>query len=239
MDNTKRQFRFTSSQMYRLCASLKSGKPSQAFFGYVEEKSLEKMIGRTSKTQVKTQSMKWGNLMEVVLFDLIGSVQYEMVHKDTLLHPKYGNFWSGTPDLIVKDKKVGEIKCFEPLHFAKLSKALLSEDIEVIKKEEPAVYWQVLSNALILGVDICEIIAYMPYKNELEEIIEMVEETNFLERNKLNPGDYYFLTRENIESLPYLPDESEFSNINSFEFEVPKEDAEFLTERIIEASKLI
>ena len=227
-----RRGRFTSSQVYRLC------KTQRAFDTYVKEVKYTTLMARSTKTVVKTQAMKWGSLMEVVLFDLLG-LEYSMSHKGTMLHPEHGKFWSGTPDLLVKEIKVGEIKCFEPLHFCNLSQVILSQDTELIKKEEPAAYWQVLSGAIIAGVDRCELIAYMPYKSELIEIIEMVESTNFLERNGLNPQDYYFLTRNDIESLPYLPDNSPMSNINSFEFEIPEEDKEFLTERVIEASKLL
>ena len=76
-------------------------------------------------------------------------------------------------------------------------------------------------------------------KKELIEIIDKVETTNFLERNNLNPSDYYFLTQDNIDNLPYLPDDSKMSNINSFEFEIPKEDKEFLIERVKLANELL
>lgn len=227
-----RMGRFTSSQIYRLCKSLKSGKPTQAFFGYIEEIKIQRAIGRSTKTEVKTQPMKWGSLMEIVLFNLLG-LQYSMHHKSTKLHPEHGAFWSGTPDLEASRLKTGEIKCFEPLHFGKLSIALLTKDTEIIKQSEPEAYWQAVSNSVICGYDKTEIIAYMPYKAELEEIMKQIEDTNFLERNGLNDFDYYFMAPEKIESLPYLPDDSKFSNINSFEFEIPKEDIEFLTGRVL------
>ena len=165
-----------------------------------------------------------------------------MVHKQTLVHPKY-DFWSGTPDLKTPIK-VGEIKCYEPKKFAALSRCLLKKDVELLKSNFKEEYWQVVSNAIILGVDFAEIMAYMPYKSELLEIINEVQEANFLERNELNPQDYfYWLNEDNIDSLPYLPDDSKASNINKFEFEVPKDDIVFLTERIImaneEAEKLL
>ena len=175
--------------------------------------------------------------MEVVLFNLLG-LEYKLEYKNTFLHPKYGEFWSGTPDLVAEDK-IGEIKCFEPLHFGKLSKLLIKGDIDEIKKEEKEVYWQCVSNAIICDKPKAEIIAYMPYKSELEAIIAQIEETNFLERHGMNDFDYYFMTHEPIETLPYLPDDSKFSNINKLVFEVPEEDKEFLTERMIEASKLL
>lgn len=237
MDNTNRSGFATSSQMSRIAASLKNGKPSQAFFGYVEEIIDERFMGRVASTNVKTRPMKWGNLMEIVLFNLLG-MDYEMAHKKTIKHHKYSKIWSGTPDLIAA-KKIGEIKCFEPKAFSSLSRCLLKKDVQLFKDKFPKEYWQCVSNAILCKVQRAEIIAYMPYKSELIKIIDLITSTDFLEDNGLEPNDYYFMTTADIESLPYLPDDSPISNINSFEFEVPMEDQIFLTKRIIEAEKLV
>lgn len=203
---------------------------------YIQEVFLERSMNRTIDTVVKTQAMKWGNLMEVVLFNLIG-LGYSMTHKQTIKHFKYSKFWSGTPDLISKGKKIGEIKCFQPKNFALLSLCLLKKDVEVFKNEFPKEYWQCVSNAILCELNVAEIIAFMPYKWQLKKIIDQIEETNFLEMNGLDPQDYYFMTRNDIESLAYLSDDSPMQNINSFEFEIPKEDIEFLTQRVVDAEK--
>lgn len=235
MDNKNRAGFFTSSQMSRLTASLKNGKPSSAFKTYIEEVALEIMMGRVVNTEVKTQAMKWGSLMEVELFNLIG-LGYRMSHKETIKHHKYGKTWSGTPDLI-SPKIIGEIKCFQPKNFSKLSLCILKKNVEKFKEDFPKEYWQCVSNAMLCKVKKAEIITYMPYKLELEKIIKKIEETDFLIDNGLDPLDYYFLTKQNIESLPYLPDDSKMSNINTFEFDIPTEDIIFLTKRVIEAEK--
>lgn len=204
---------------------------------YIEEIAFERLMKRTIKPEVKTQAMKWGSIMEIVLFDLLG-LEYEMQHKNTLIHPKY-NFWRGTPDLIVKKVKIGEIKCFEPKKFMQLSIALKNKDLQKLKDDFPEEYWQCVSNAHICEVNRAELITYMPYKSELLEIMKKIDETNFLERHGLNDYDYYFLTEEKIEFLPYLPDDSEVSNINSWEFEIPEEDLQLLENRIIDAEILI
>lgn len=235
MDNSKRHGRFTSSQNHKATASLKSGKPSQAYFTYVAEKAVERSMQRTADTKVKVRAMLWGKLMEIVLFNLLG-LEYKMVHKQTLVHPDYW-FWSGTPDLKT-DKKIGEIKCYEPKKFGLLSMCLLKKNVALLKENFKEEYWQCVSNACLLGVNRAELIAYMPTKTELKEIIEQVQEGNFLERNGLDPTDYIFWFNENnIESLPYLPDDSPMSSVNSFEFDVPREDIDFLTERLISANE--
>lgn len=203
---------------------------------YIQEVFLERQMNRPIDTVVKTQAMKWGSLMEVVLFSLLG-LGYSMTHKQTIKHKKHSEFWSGTPDLIAKGIKIGEIKCFQPKNFALLSLCLLKKDIQLFKEEFPKEYWQCVSNAILCDLRRAEIIAYMPYKSELEEIIGQIENTNFLEMNGLDPQDYYFMSRNDIDSLAYLPDDSPMQNINSFEFEIPKEDIEFLTQRVVDAEK--
>jgi len=237
LDHSKRQGRFTSSQAYRICASLKNGKPSQAFFGYVNEVKIERFLNRRAKTGVSVKATKWGKLMEMVLFDKLG-LKYSMSSVETILHPKYGAFWSGTPDLIA-EYKTAEIKCFEPLKFGSLVMAMETKDTEIIKKEQKEVYWQTISNSILKGFDKAEIIAFMPYKKDLIKIFNDLDATDFLMDNNLKPYDYQFFNEDNIEEYGYLPDDSKAKDINTFEFIIPEEDREFLTQRMIEASKLL
>jgi len=240
LDHRKRFNRFTSSQIYKLCGSLKNGKPTATFHSYIKEVNVARFLGRRTQTSVNTKATKWGVLMETVLFGKVDRKgnNYSMSLNKTISHPELGEFWGGTPDFIGLDK-TAEIKCFEPLHFGKLVLALQTKNLEIIKKEEPAVYWQTVSNSIILGFEKAEIIAYMPYKFELLDTFKMIEETNFLERNNLNSSDYLYFNAENIEDFGYLPDDSKVSNINVFEFEIPKDDIELITNRVIEASKLL
>jgi len=239
MEEEKRIGNFTSSQMHRLCASLKSGKPSVAFYSYVDDIISEVNMGRSTDVQINTKPLKWGSLMEVVLFQKKEiELKYRMAHKLTIVHDKIKHY-SGTPDLINIGEKVGEIKCYYPKNFEKLSRCILKKDVELFKKEFQKEYWQCISNAVLCDVDNAEIIAYMPYRDELIDIIKAVEDTNLLEGNNLNPSDYYFITHDDIETLPFLPNDSKMSNINRFEFIVPIEDKNFLIERIKEAGKLL
>ena len=236
MEAEKRNGHFTSSQASRLCASLKNGNPSSAFYTYVNDVKYEIAMGRGIDVDVNTKPLKYGSLMEILLFEKIG-LNYKMEHKLTIQHPTL-KYFSGTPDLIA-DVKIGEIKCFFPKNFCALSLCILQKDVELFKKEFQKEFWQCVANSILCNVPNAEIIAFMPYRAELIDIIERVEQTNLLEANNLNPSDYYFLTHDDIETLPYLPDDSKMKNINTFEFEVPKEDKEFLIERIKLASSMI
>ena len=239
MEQEKRNGYFTSSQMSRLCASLKNGKPSQAFYTYIEEVKGEIAMGRSSDVQVNTKPLKYGSLMEIILFQKEEIERdYRMAHKLTIKHSHIEHY-SGTPDFILPGIKVAEVKCFYPKHFASISLDLLKKDIEIIKENHKEVYWQVVSNSILCDVDKAEIIVFMPYKDELEQIILDIQETNLLEGNNLDPSDYYFMTHDPIETLPYLPRESKLNNINRFEFIVPQEDKELLISRVKEAVELL
>jgi len=239
MEQEKRVGFFTSSQISRLCASLKSGEPTTAFYTYVEDVKLELAMGRCLDIEVNTKPLKWGQLMEVVLFQKkeLG-LNYRMAHKLTIVHDTIKHY-SGTPDLIELGVRVAENKCFYPKNFAKLSLCLLENDVELLKSEFPKEFWQVVSNSILCDVDRAEIIVYMPYYDELIDIIGQVQETNILESNNLNPSDYWFLQNDDINTLPFLPNNSKMSNINRMEFEVPKADKEFLISRIKEAVELL
>lgn len=230
MEQSKRNGKFTSSQLYRICGSIKSGAPTAAFNTYVEEVYSERLLGRSSEVEIKAQPMKWGSLMEIVLFNLLG-LGYKMTHKQTIVHPVM-NFFSGTPDLIAETIKIGEIKSYYPKNFALLSMCLLGKNISDLKKKFPKEYWQCVGNAILCDVEVAELICYMPYKSELQSIIEKVIEEDFLYENGLDPQDYYFLSRNDIESLPYLPDDSKMSNVNSFEFKIPDKDIEHVIKRL-------
>ena len=73
----------------------------------------------------------------------------------------------------------------------------------------------------------------MPYKSELEEIQEMAANYDGLDMWK-----YRFIYESEWWELSVLPDDSYYKNLNSFEFEVPKDDIDFLTERVELAIKM-
>ncbi len=203
---------------------------------YIRNKRNEILMGRTSEVEINTKPLKWGSLMEVVLFQKEEIDKgYRMAHKLTIVHDKIPHF-SGTPDLIELGVKIGEIKCFYPNNFCNLSVCILKKDIELFKKHFPKEYWQCVSNSILCEVDIVEIIAFMPYYDELIDVIEQFENSNILEGNNLNPADYWFMQNDDIKTLPYLPNDSKMSNINRFEFTVPEEDKSFLISRIKEAT---
>jgi hypothetical protein len=74
----------------------------------------------------------------------------------------------------------------------------------------------------------------MPYESFVLNMVEEINEGDFLEARGFDLTDYYFLEWRdfNISNVPSLPDHSKLKNINRFEFTIPQEDKEFLLERV-------
>ena len=228
---------FTSSNNYKLCASLKNGEPSDAFYTYVKEKMFERKLGRSLEMGAHSNSMTWGSFLEPRVFENLPT-DYKMIHKETFVHPDY-SFLVGTPDFVIEGIKVSGLKCFEPKNFASYVTALLTKDTEKIKKEHPKEYWQIVSNSCILKLPKGEAIVYMPYESEIDELRELANDPEYYEPLGLQGWQVRYIQEKDINELALLPNDSSFLNFNIFEFEVPTEDKTFLEERAIKANNLI
>ena len=234
--------RFTSSNIWKLTTqnTKKDGFGAPALT-YIEEKIAERCLGRSIDLGAVTQSLTWGKIAEhyCSAFHLLG---YQLVSKTTFVHPKY-KFWSGSPDAETT-QKVAEIKCFEPKKYFELSSALIQLNekeitIEDFKKDFKEIYWQVVSNSIILNKPICEIIAYTPTEKQLLQIREEIEETNILEKLGIEPWQGRFVTEKKLYELPYIPEGIEYPNFVKFEFQPSAEDIIFLTGCVLKAEKLL
>jgi len=228
---------FSSSNNYKLCSSLKNGTPSAAFFTYAKEKMFERKLGRSLEQSFFSQDAVWGSFLEPRVFENL-PMNYQIIHKETFVHQNY-NFLVGTPDFVIEGLKVSELKCFGLKNFASYVSALLTEDPEYIKEEHPKEYWQIISNATILEVDKGEAIVYMPFESEMAEIRGLAEDPDYYSSLGLQGWQVRFIIEKSNKDLSVLPNDSSFKNLNIFEFEIPKQDKEFLIERAIMANNLI
>lgn len=235
IQNKERVGNPTSSQMWKLMTNNKAktdfGAPGLT---YIKEKTIERKLGRSIETSSYSKDMQWGLFLEKRVHSLLPDFGYKLTSKQTDVHPKY-DFWAGSKDLILPKVKVGDIKCYQPKNFSILVDAILRKSIEHLKESHAKEYWQIVSNAAINQVPNGEIISYMPYQSELEEIREMAANVD-------DPGNewkYRFIYESEDYDLAFLPDGGFYKNLNTFEFEVPKEDIELLTERIVKANEMI
>jgi len=231
--------RFTSSAIFAL---IKEGRGKEDIFGapaltYIQEVNIERLLGRGLDSDVYSRPIIWGNLMEKIAFEML-PMEYSLISDKGRVHPEY-DFWAGAADLEVKGQLIAEIKCYQLKKFATYTDCIMKQDVQLFKKEYPQEYWQIVSNAVINGVDIGEAISFIPYKSELEQIRKDIADTNLLERFGFEPWQARFITEEKIESLPYINDKGYFKNLTSFKFIVPQDDKDLLEERVVLASKYL
>jgi hypothetical protein len=221
--NELRVGRFTSSEIYRLCGTDKVRAT------YIRKKQLERRLQKSLDTGAYSKAMAWGKFMEIVLFDYL-EIDYEMKSKETFAHYRHGDIWSGSVDLVIPKVKIGEIKSFQYENFAEYTDCLMLQDIECLKTNFPKEYWQLVSNAIIHRVNRAEAISFMPYESQIPAIQELA-----FNYDGDDFEDYKYIAYAKPEDLPSLKDGGYYSNITTFEFEVPKADKIFLTKQVQDA----
>lgn len=217
---------FTSSQAYRIVGTPAVRKT------YIQEKAIERRLGTSLDADAYSKSMAWGTFMELVVFSHLG-LEYSIKSKQTKLHPDYP-FWAGSPDLVVPEKKIAEIKCYEKKKFCLYTDAILKQNLDFLRENFKAEYWQIVSNCAIFGIKVGEAITFMPYESEMKEIRELAENYEGADQWK-----YRFIAEQSTENLPVLKDDGYYKNVNKFEFEIPQSDIDFLTEMMIKAEEEI
>lgn len=213
---------FTSSQAFRLC-----GAPAP-IKTYIAEKNLERKLNASIETDAYSQPMAWGTFLEQRVHEFLG-LDYILCSDQTDVHPTI-DCWAGSKDFIVTGKKIAELKCYQVKNFALYTDAILTKNTELIKAEFPKEYWQAVSNAIIAQVPVAELISYCPFESELDEIKQMA-----IDYIQPDAWKYRFIYEN--QSLPCIKDGGFYNNLNTFTFEVPKNDIDFLTERVLEAQK--
>jgi hypothetical protein len=237
-ENKLRIGNFTSSEIYKLMTEGKTkgsfGKPALT---YIQEKIYERKLKRSLDVDVSTRTMLWGSFLEHRVHNLL-PLGWEHRYDETIQHHKY-NFWVGSVDNVNKyENSVGDTKCLQPKKFCEvvdcLEKCQLENDITLFKNEHPDKYWQLISNASILDMKYIVPIIYMPYESELQEIREEVENADLEE-----PWKYRFITESLKCELAYIPDNSDYKNLNIFKFEADEGDKKLLEEKILKAYELL
>jgi len=207
---------------------------------YIKQVGYELELGRPLNAERDSRPTSWGTFVETRAFNLL-PIEYQLVSQTRLFHPEIST-WSGAPDLIIEFidfineiegiegiEVVSDVKCPFSLEVFLDKVKALNESVEAYKKEFPADYWQLVSNAVLTGAKYAEAIIYVPYQSELQEIRHMTE---------LYDECIWVKWAEDCE-LPYLNDGGHYKNLNIFRFEVPPADKEFLTSKVIAASKLL
>lgn len=230
---------FTSSEIFRL---MKPGKGKGSYSvdadTYIQECNWERKLGRPVDLETDARPLSWGKAMEPRGFELLPT-EYTLCSDVTVQHPTIP-YWVGSPDAITEDSAC-DLKCpstltsfcrlLEPYHDLKTG-GLLHEagTIEAIRenhKDGDKFFWQIVSNAVLKGKKKGQLIIYVPYEDEFDEIRKMIE------------GDprYYWIWMAEKEKLPYLIRGGHYKNINVIEFDIMQCDVDALTSRVLECGE--
>ena len=231
INNVNRVGRFTSSEIWKLTKKDRTGKGfGSPALTYIQEKKYERKLGRSLSTEVDARPLTWGKLNEAKAFELLG-IEYQLVSDKTITHKDYPDYWSGSPDA-VKDGVVIDLKCPYTLKsFCQLYEANTKELLINETQNGEAYYWQLVSNAILTGVDKAELIIYCPYEEELETI-----------KQEADLYGYKWIANANNEQLPYLICNSilnDYNNIKVIDLDIPQEDKDFLSECVVKAIDLL
>lgn len=234
---------FTSSEIFRLMKAGKNkGSWSVDAYTYIEECNRERRLGRSIEVQTDARPLTWGKCVEKRSFDVLG-LEYTLCSSITLQHPTI-DFWCGSPDattsVIVSDLKcpmtlTSFCQMVDPYYelvngeMKLVHEALTIEAVRENHRDGDKFFWQIVSNAVLTGKKKGQLIVYVPYLDELDEIKTIADG---------NP-DYYWIWSADVEKLPYLIRGGHYKNVNVIEFDIMQRDVDALTERVLEAGKLL
>jgi hypothetical protein len=201
---------------------------------YVEEKNMERRLGRSISAEVDARPTGWGKVLERRAFDILG-LDYQLTSDVTLKHPTI-DCWYGSPDgfhhnreashkAVIDFKAPWTLKSFCTLVDAWEKGGIL--EIRDRHRDGEKYYQQLVSNACIAGVKWAELIVYMPYESELDAIRHSIE----------GEPEYYWLWTAPNDKLPYLIEGGHYKNINVMRFEVPSLDKATLHDAVVKYSK--
>jgi len=110
----------------------------------------------------------------------------------------------------------------------------MTGDPEILKRDCPAEYWQLISNAIIMGAQFIQPLLFMPYLSELPEIRFFVEDYD-----NDDPFKYKWIVDSSDAQVPYLQDGGYYQNLVTCIIEAPEKDKDLLTKKVIECGKLL
>ena len=222
--------------------------PGKAAITYLNQCNMERRLGRSLDNELDAKPTNWGKFIEPLLFQLLDG-DYTYNSNDTLTHPEH-EYWKGTPDgfKITENKTVVDAKCpFTLESFCKLAGPLYNDFegmdamnalrngytdktglFQAAHSDAEKYYWQIVSNACIDDCTHGELIVYCPYESELSVIQTAAA-------NSGNPSAY-FIANGSSKSLPSIPDDGFYRNINIIPFEIPENDKILLTETVKKAA---
>jgi len=224
---------FTSSEIGAL---MTEGKAKGSFgapaLTYIEEKNMERRLGRALKNEPDAKPLDWGHLCEGFVFEMLG-IEYSTQSKQTIVHPDF-DCWVGTPDSVCYQEYNTAVDVKSPFtlkSFCQLVDGWKANGIQGIRdnhKEGDKYYWQIVSNAILTRCSEGELIVFCPLESQVSGLVQR------------GIDQYDWLMYAGMENLPWLPDNNgHYNSLNKFRFPIPEADRKLLTNRVVEAVKML
>ena len=229
-ENLMRIGRFTSSGVWQLMTNGRAkDTPGKPFETYCRQKAREKRLFRSITNDASSKPTSWGKYMEKRAFSKL-DIDYSLTSDVTTEHPTIENFAGSTDGLKFDDgRTVFDIKC--PFTLTSFCDLIECTTDEMLLKEFPEYFYQLIANAMIHNTKWCELIVYVPYLSELSDIRLGVK---YEDNKQLQWIEY----AEDYE-LPYIHPRSEYKDLNILRFEAKQEYKDALTERLLMANERI
>lgn len=229
---------FTSSEIGKLMSNGRSaGSIGAPFYTYIDETNMERRLGLPLDREIDARATSWGSLCEKRVFKLL-DIEYRPLFSETFRHPAI-DYWLGTPDVFKNYNTVSDIKApitrksfcqlVDPYYEKEklIHEGLTIEAARNNHQKGDEYFYQILSNGIITGRNIGELIVYMPYKDELDEIRKMAD----------GDSKFYWIQFATDEELPYLVRGGHYKNLNVISFDILQRDKDALTERVLKAGE--
>lgn len=175
---TERLGKFTASEISKLLVKGKGGD----YFGqtaktYIRLKAAEILtLEPNNGGRANSFAMEWGNSHEyeaVARFEKETGISVEYFGGGNPKFFEFSNFSGGSPDGIIKDHAIIEVKC--PFNSAEHLEHLLFSTADDIKDYVPEYYWQMIANMLFTGLNKAYFISYDPRYADENLQIKVVE----------------------------------------------------------------
>lgn len=156
-----RQGNFTGSEVWKLMTKPRSKKEtiSKTAETYILEKVWEKLSGLT-KSGIDNFATEWGNENEPKAKKWYTNLTGNEVHESKLVYLNDLNGFTGSPDGLVGEDGMIEIKC--PYNGANHLKHCFITNDEYFKTEHNDYYYQIQSYLMLTGREWCDFVSFDP-----------------------------------------------------------------------------
>jgi hypothetical protein len=223
---------FSSSEMVRLMGTKKVRET------YIAERNMERRLGRVLRKDFSSRDTSWGHLMEYWGFGLLPT-SYSLISDKTIVSPIVSS-WVGSPDAVnnTDPKAICDIKGLQLKAFCEIVDAWKKGGIQEVRENTDSgdkFYYQIVSNACLMGAKVGELILICPYESQLDDV-----RAACIKYDGPDPGRFSWFANAVNDQLPYLPDDGYYQNINIMRFDIPSTDKCAVFDRVKESvSQLI